>query len=73
MKLNQIKAYFLEIDRVTKNCFYSKQWKVSQNAFDDVVILENDYDTPPSWNKIYSRTTAVQPLFFESIYSIKDK
>ena len=73
MKLNQIKAYFLEIDRVTKNCFYSKQWKVSQNAFDDVVILEDDYVTPPSWNKIYSRTTAVQPLFFESIYSIKDK
>jgi putative sugar O-methyltransferase len=68
MQLEQINAYFAQLQRVTRDYFYTKQWKVSQNAFDALEITEPDYPLPPRWRKIYSRTCAVQPLFFESLY-----
>jgi hypothetical protein len=40
MQQEQIAAYFRTLERVTAGHFYMKQWKVSQNAFDNLSLTE---------------------------------
>jgi hypothetical protein len=69
MKLEQIGAYFGLIDRLAKK-FYSKQWFVSRNRHDDIVVRHTSYPVPGNWNEIFLRKARVQVLFFEAMYEI---
>jgi putative sugar O-methyltransferase len=68
MQPKQIKSYLDVLERVTEGHFYSKQWKVSQNAFDNLSLTEDDYPVSRAWARLYSRTCAVQTGFFEALY-----
>ena len=68
MQTSQIATYLEAVDRLTTGHFYMKQWKVSQNAFDNLALTEESYPIPKRWKKLYSRTCAVQNAFFEALY-----
>lgn len=68
MQSEQIEAYFRTLKRVTSGHFYMKQWKVSQNAFDNLALTEESYPVPRDWKTVYSRQCAVQTAFFEVLY-----
>jgi putative sugar O-methyltransferase len=70
MTPQQVEAYFELIDRTVVGRFYLKQWKSWHNPVDDVVLSEDGYPYPSTWKKQYSRTTPVQPSFFEAVYEI---
>jgi len=70
MTPEQIEAYFKLIDRLTGGFFYSKQWKVSQNPYDPVVVRQKDYPVLPTWRQLFVRDAKVQIAFFESMYAI---
>ena len=73
MRMEQIQEYFKLIDKITRGMFYSKQWMVSKNPEDGIVIAENDYPVPKNWQKLYSRQARVQVHFFEAMYAIAPK
>jgi hypothetical protein len=68
MQQAQIAAYFRTLERLTAGRFYLKQWKVSQNAFDNLSLTEENYPVSRTWTKVYSRQCAVQTAFFEALY-----
>jgi putative sugar O-methyltransferase len=70
MTLEQIQTYFRLIDRLTAGYFYSKQWKVSQNPQDNIVVRQEDYPVPGSWRQLFHRQAKVQVAFFEAMYAI---
>jgi hypothetical protein len=70
MTLDQIRAYFRMIDFLTRGYFYSKQWKVSENPHDRIVVRESDYLALPHWRELYHRQARVQVAFFEAMYAI---
>jgi len=73
MTPDQIQAYFRLIDNLTRDYFYSKQWIVSHNPHDGVVIRQADYPIPAGWRQLYSRTAKVQEKFFEAMYAVDGK
>lgn len=73
MQMQQIQEYFKLIDNLTRGMFYSKQWLVSKNPEDDIVIEKNDYPVLENWQELYSRPAKVQVYFFEVMYSIAPK
>lgn len=68
MQPEQIGVYFESLARVTQGHFFMKQWKVAQNAFDNLALTEDNYPVPRTWKKLYSRQCAVQTAFFEALY-----
>lgn len=70
MRMDQLRWYFKELDRLTKNYFYTKQWLVSKNPFDGIELHLDDYPYPVTWQAIYHRKCAVQTEFFEAVYKI---
>jgi putative sugar O-methyltransferase len=68
MKIDQIHAYFILIDKLTKEFFYSKQWWVSHNPADGITITPNDYPVPTKWKQLFFRKSTVQTYFFEAMY-----
>jgi putative sugar O-methyltransferase len=70
MRPDQIEFYFGQIDRLTRQAFYLKQWKTHQNDFDGVTIGEGDYPVRPRWKKAFWRDCAVQTYFFEALFAM---
>lgn len=70
MRLEQIDTYLRLIDRLTSGYVYLKQWKVSRNPSDGVVIHQSDYPIPDSWRTRFCRTAPVQTSFFEALYAV---
>jgi putative sugar O-methyltransferase len=70
MTPRQIQTYFYLIDGLTHGYFYSKQWMVSQNPHDEVVIRQHDYPVLPTWQQLFLRQAKVQVSFFEAMYAI---
>jgi putative sugar O-methyltransferase len=70
MTLAQIDTYFAMVDRLTRGFFYTKQWQSFTNVRDGITIREQDYPYRPQWHRVYSRTPASHPLFFESLLRI---
>lgn len=70
MNVEQIRWYFSQMDRLTDKYFYMKQWKVSQNPFDGLILKKDDYPFFVNWQKIYSRDCAIQTEFFETLYQV---
>jgi hypothetical protein len=61
-------VYFKLIDKLTKGYFYSKQWFVSENSLDGIVINKNEHPVPRNWQELYLRPAKVQVYFFEALY-----
>ena len=70
MTPEQVDAYFGLVDRTLRGRLYLKQWKRWHNPADNVVLSEASYPYRRSWKKLYSRTTLVQPSFFEAVYEV---
>ena len=70
MNVEQIEWYFTQINRLTRQCFYTKQWDVSKNPFDGLELKKSDYPYPDNWQPIYSRNCAVQKAFHETLYAV---
>lgn len=70
MNVDQIKWYFDQINRLAKKYFFSKQWKISKNPFDNLELKQNDYPIHANWKEIYSQECAIQTEFFETLYQV---
>ena len=70
MTFEQIRNYLVQIDRICRGHFYSKQWRVSQANVNGVVIREHEYPIPTSWEPIFHRRHPIQRMFFEARYRI---
>jgi putative sugar O-methyltransferase len=70
MTREQIRNYLLQIDRICRGHFYSKQWRVSQANVNGAVIREHEYPIPSNWEPIFHRRHPIQRMFFEALYRI---
>lgn len=70
MTMEQIITYFHLIDRLTKGYFYTKQWLIGNNPFDQIFIKHDEYPIPAHWRQLYLRQARVQTAFFEAMYAI---
>jgi len=70
MTLEQIRAYIALVDRLAKGFFYTKQWLVSTNRQDGIVIRRDDYPIPAHWRVLFDRRAPVQTSFFEAMYAV---
>lgn len=73
MRPDQINNYFSQINRLTRDYFYSKQWITSVNPDDNLVIRQEDYPAFPNWTVLYNRPSEIQRKFFEALYQINEK
>ncbi len=72
MRMDQIRYYFGEIDRLTRKYFYYKQWKETVIPFENEKITEADYPVRDNWRLINRQQCKVQTYFFEALYEIRD-
>ena len=72
MRLDEIKRYFLAVDRITKKYLYFKCWKDFYNSEDDTHLTEKSYPVLSRWYKLYSRECRVQTKYFEALYDLTD-
>jgi putative sugar O-methyltransferase len=73
MKTDQIHAYFKLIDNLTRGFFYTKQWRVSSNYDDGIIVAAKDYPVPARWQELYHRNAKVQTDFFEAMYALGER
>ena len=73
MRMDQIRYYFDEIDRLTRKYFYFKQWKETTIPFENQTILEADYPVRDDWRLINRQQCKVQKPFFEALYELPDR
>jgi len=69
MRLDQIRYYFKQIERLTKTTgyFYFKQWKVGQVSYENQIIRFEDYPISKKWKILYNRQAKIQTKFFECL------
>jgi putative sugar O-methyltransferase len=72
MRMDQVRYYFGEIDRLTRKYFYFKQWQETTVPFENETIREADYPVPADWHLINRQQCAVQHKFFEALYELPD-
>lgn len=70
MRMDQVRYYFAQIERLTRRWFYLKEWKMSRNPFEKEQFGENDYPVRPGWSKLFHRECRVQTEFFEAMYRL---
>lgn len=70
MRMDQIRYYFGEIERLTRRYFYFKQWKETTIPFENETIREADYPVKKEWRQVYRQQCAVQHKFFEALYAL---
>jgi len=70
MSWPQIENYILQIDRVCRGRFYTKQWLTSKAVVNGIVVREEDYPIPTSWQRLYRRQHPIQRGFFDALYNI---
>ena len=73
MRMDQIRFYFDEIDRLARKYFYFKQWKETIIPFENVAITEADYPVCDDWRLINRQQCRVQTYFFEALYELPAK
>jgi putative sugar O-methyltransferase len=73
MRMDQIRYYFGEIDRLARRYFYFKQWKETIIPFENEAITEADYPVPEDWQLIYRQQCKVHTYFFEALYELPEK
>lgn len=67
MRPEQIKSYFLTVDRLSSN-FYIKCWKKTIIPYDDITLTQDDYPFLPHWQNVFSRDCLVQNTYFEAMF-----
>jgi putative sugar O-methyltransferase len=70
MTRDQIGHYLVQIDRLTRSFFYSKQWRKSRAPGNEFRIAQGEYPLPPTWKTVYEERHPVQPLFFHGLYEL---
>ena len=70
MTFAQMQNYILQIDRVCRGLFYTKQWRVSRAKENGFVIKETEYPIPLTWRCVFHRQHPLQRMFFEALYEI---
>lgn len=70
MKKKQIDYYFNTINRLIKKYIYIKQWKISKNPSDNIIITERDYPILDGWKQVYWRECKVKTKFFEALFKV---
>ncbi len=70
MRMDQIRYFFEEIERLTRKYFYFKQWQETTVPFENQTIKEADYPVGNDWNLIYRQQCKVQLKFFEALYEL---
>ncbi len=70
MRMDQIRYYFLEIERLTRKYFYFKQWKETTVPFENETIREADYPVGGDWKLLMRQQCKVQAKFFEALYEL---
>jgi putative sugar O-methyltransferase len=70
MRLEQITFYLSQFDRLLKDGgrFYFKEWKRGALPFENIVIRQEDYPIPASWNCEFLQDAPIQTRFFEARY-----
>lgn len=71
MRRDQIRHYLEMVDRHCAGLFYTKQWKVSTNPHDNIVVRRDDYPIPSQWEPVFSRSHDIQTQFFEALYQVR--
>jgi putative sugar O-methyltransferase len=67
MRPEQIKSYFLTVDRLSSN-FYIKCWKKTIIPYDDITLTQDDYPFLPHWQNLFFRDCIVQNTYFEAMF-----
>ena len=70
MRMDQIRYYFTEIERLTRKYFYFKQWQETTIPFENETIREADYPVPADWRLVNRQQCKVQAKFFEALYEL---
>ena len=70
MRMDQIRYYFTEIERLTRRYFYFKQWKETTVPFENETVREADYPIGEHWQLINRQQCEVQHRFFEALYEL---
>lgn len=70
MRMDQIRYYFTEIERLTRRYFYFKQWKETTVPFENENVREADYPVGGHWQLINRQQCEVQHKFFEALYEL---
>ena len=70
MRMDQIRYYFTEVERLTRRYFYFKQWKESTIPFENETVKEADYPIGEHWRLINRQQCEVQQKFFEALYEL---
>jgi putative sugar O-methyltransferase len=70
MRMDQIRYYFGEIERLTRRYFYFKQWKETTVPFENETIREADYPIGSDWALVNRQQCEVQHNFFEALYEL---
>jgi len=70
MRMDQIRYYFTEIERLTRRYFYFKQWKETTVPFENENVREADYPVGEHWQLINRQQCEVQHMFFEALYEL---
>ncbi len=70
MRMDQIRYYFGEIERLTRKYCYFKQWKETTVPFENETIKEADYPVQTEWQLVHRQQCAVQHKFFEALYAL---
>ncbi|MDG2375376.1 MAG: putative sugar O-methyltransferase [Woeseiaceae bacterium] len=72
MRMDQIRYYFSEVERLTRRYFYFKQWKETTVPFENNTVREADYPVGEHWQLINRQQCEVQHKFFEALYKLPD-
>ena len=70
MRMDQVRYYFGEIERLTRKYFYFKQWKETTVPSENETIKEADYPVCAEWRLLHRQQCAVQHKFFEALYAL---
>lgn len=71
MRRDQISNYIKYIDRLTKDYFYTKQWKRAR-TIDNQNIKEQEYPIPKKWKVVLKNSPhPIQRMFFDCLYKIQ--
>jgi len=71
MRIDSIHYFFRQIERVTRDFFYTKQWLIQNNREDQVVIERNDYPVPKTWKRLFDGIDPINQRLFQEVWCIK--
>ena len=65
---DQLQLYMAEMQRLSRQAIYIKQWKSWINPVDGFGMKENDYRLAADWTKVLHRDDPLVPFFFNAVW-----